>query len=204
MDNNTLTRAYFNEKAAHWNQKVSPGEEKILNLLSQINFHRTGSILDVGCGTGILFPILQQLTNGDTRIFGIDFADCMIQQAAAYQHPSIHVLCSDVLSLPFPGNCFDKIIAFHMFPHVNQKSEALSECWRVLIPGGELVIIHLHSSAEMNSFHESLGEPVCHHKLPNGEQMADLLKKNKFEVIDNIDIPGNYFVTAVKEHSFAN
>jgi len=198
MLENILTRNYFNSIAQEWETKQAEQREKIEYLLSRINLQRYDFVLDVGCGTGVLFPYLAKFSNGKTKIFAIDFARSMIQSAAQKNFNSIHILCGCARYLPFPNNMFDCIIAFHVLPHIRGKKLALKECWRVLKSHGELDIIHLHSSYEINAIHEKIGGTVKNHKLASAGQMAKLLHQINFKISDSVDRSGEYYIRATK------
>jgi len=200
MVENLLTRHYFNNLAQEWNSKQSEPAEKIYQLLSYLHLKRCNSILDIGCGTGVLFPFLTQLTQGRAKIFAIDFAECMAREAVQLNYPSIKVLCGCARYLPLFDNSIDLIIAFHVIAHIQGKSRALKECWRVLKPGGELAIIHLHGSQEINAIHEDIGGTVKHHKLHSGEQLGRMLKKINFEIKKRIDRKGEYYIIGQKNY----
>jgi ubiquinone/menaquinone biosynthesis C-methylase UbiE len=199
MVENLLTRHYFNGVAKDWNSKQSEKDIKIHKMLSNLELQRCTTILDIGCGTGVLFPFLAKLTQGYAKIFAIDFAECMAREAAQQNYPATNVLCGCARYLPFLDNSFDLIIAFHVIPHIQGKSLALKECWRVLKPYGKLAIIHLHGSQEINAIHEEIGGTVKDHRLQSGEQMGRMLKKINFEIKEIVDRKGEYFVVGQKK-----
>jgi ubiquinone/menaquinone biosynthesis C-methylase UbiE len=198
MIENKLTRNYFNGAAEQWKTRQTPEEAKIGYLLSRLDWQRCDTILDIGCGTGVLFPFIEKMTHSRAKIFAIDFAECMVLEAAQKKLPRIEVLCGCARYLPFFNDSIDRIIAFHVLPHIQGKQLALQECWRILKPFGELAIIHLHSSEEINAIHETIGGMVKDHKLPPVEQVCRMLEKSNFEIKDAIDQSGEYFVGGIK------
>jgi ubiquinone/menaquinone biosynthesis C-methylase UbiE len=52
----------------------------------------------------------------------------------------IKIVCLKSENLPFSNQCFNRVIMVDAFHHVCDQSETLSEMWRVLEPGGMLVI----------------------------------------------------------------
>ena len=198
MVENLLTRNYFNGKAKDWNSKQSEKNAKIHQLLSKLDLQRCTSILDIGCGTGVLFPFLIKFAQRQAKVFAIDFAECMAREAAQQNYPAANVLCGCARYLPFIDNSIDLVIAFHVIPHIQGKYRAIKECWRVLKPYGKLAIIHLHGSQEINAIHAEIGGTVENHKLQSGEQMERMLKKANFEIQDMVDRRGEYFVVGQK------
>jgi SAM-dependent methyltransferase len=51
----------------------------------------------------------------------------------------VHLVCADARSIPFDDDTFDAIYSMSVFEHVQQLDRALSECYRVLRPGGVLL-----------------------------------------------------------------
>ncbi len=198
MVENLLTRRYFNGLAAQWSAQESKTTEEIFRLLAHLNLSRCHSILDLGCGNGVLFPFLAHLTNGKAQIFAIDFAERMVRSAKQRNCRSVHLLCGCARYLPFKKNCIDLIIAFQVFPHIRGKQLALQECWRVLKPSGELAIVHRHGSQQINAMHEQIGGIVKNHRLPPATEMAQLLKYAGFEVTQVVDRSEEYLVCGKK------
>ena len=198
MVENRLTRGYFNDVAEQWSARQTPEQAKIARLLSRLDWSCCETILDLGCGTGVLFPFFEQMTNRRAKVFAVDAAEFMVREAAHIKNGKIKLLCGCARYLPFGNNSMDRIIAFHVLPHVQGKQLALRECWRILKPDGELAIIHLHSSEEINSIHETIGGMVKDHKLPPVEQVCRLLEQSNFKIKAAVDQSGEYFIRGIK------
>jgi demethylmenaquinone methyltransferase/2-methoxy-6-polyprenyl-1,4-benzoquinol methylase len=196
-----LTRQHFNNLAADWDSRMTYAGDRIESLLARLSLEHAENILDLGCGTGILFPVLKELTNNGTQVYAIDYAKEMAIVAASKKYEHITPFCADAQNLPFQDEKFDSVIAFQVFPHFADATSGLSECRRVLKDGGELSIIHLRSSEELNDFHATLNGQVKHHKLMHGEEMGRLLQSMNYDVESVVDEPGEYFVRAVKANN---
>jgi demethylmenaquinone methyltransferase/2-methoxy-6-polyprenyl-1,4-benzoquinol methylase len=105
-------------------------------------------ILDIGCGTGDLTFQLEDSSENDPTIFGLDFSDEMIRDARKkklIRNSKIIFIKGDVANLPFSNSSVDCITASFSFRNLvykNPKSEDyLKEILRVLKPEGRFVII---------------------------------------------------------------
>lgn len=104
------------------------------------------SVLDVGCGTGVLTR-LAALTVGRTGyVIGIDPAAKMIGVAkknALSQGSRAEFRLAVIEDLPFEDNHFDCVLSSAMLHHLppDLKVKGLKEVRRVLKPGGRLVLV---------------------------------------------------------------
>lgn len=97
------------------------------------------SLLDVGCGTGIVTRRLAAARTG-MRVTGVDLAAAMARQAAA-RLPGAVVL-ADSRRLPFRDGEFDAVSSvwlLHLAPAPEDVRAIVGECARVLRPGGVYV-----------------------------------------------------------------
>jgi SAM-dependent methyltransferase len=101
-----------------------------------------GDVLDVGSGDGAaassLAPYCRSLTCVDSSGKMIEAAR---ERLNRYEHASARV--ADVHDLPFLEGSFDAVLMFHTLTYAQTPERALSECARVLRPGGRLVLLCL-------------------------------------------------------------
>lgn len=95
-----------------------------------------GTLLDVGCGGGA-FAALMQRRRWTVR--GTEL-DPMAAQAARTRH-GLSVDVGELADIGYPDAAFDAITARHVLEHVQDPVRFLAECWRLLRPGGRLVIV---------------------------------------------------------------
>jgi demethylmenaquinone methyltransferase/2-methoxy-6-polyprenyl-1,4-benzoquinol methylase len=94
-----------------------------------------GSLLDAGGGTGRVSQALHGLA---APLVIVDLSIEMLQQAQVKN--DFWLACSHTEYLPFPDEYFDRVVMVDALHHVCNHVETASELWRVLKPGGRLVI----------------------------------------------------------------
>jgi len=104
-------------------------------------------ILDVGCGTGYLLRELAARVLAAAELAGIDAAPAMIETAsAAARDDRLRFSEAAAERIPFPAGTFGLVVATTSFDHWADQQAGLTECARVLTPGGHLVLVDQFSA----------------------------------------------------------
>lgn len=93
-------------------------------------------ILDIAAGTGTSSAALAR---SGARVVAVDFSEGMIAEGRK-RHGNIEFIEADAEKLPFGDNEFDAVTISFGLRNVNDPKTALGEMYRVLKPGGRLVI----------------------------------------------------------------
>lgn len=124
-------------------QSLSAGLAALLQL---------GDVLDVGSGDG---GAAAQLARYCRSLTCLDRSSEMITAARARFAKQAHVHCieADAEALPFDAARFDAVLAFHTLTYAERPERVLTECARVLRPGGRLVVLSLaaHEHSEITA-----------------------------------------------------
>ncbi|MCX5709104.1 MAG: class I SAM-dependent methyltransferase, partial [Candidatus Omnitrophica bacterium] len=103
--------------------------------LSEMLERSRGKVLDLGCGFG---DILEDLTRKGCDSFGVETNPPAVE---ACLKKGLKVSCTSLEEAHFPNDYFDTVILCHVIEHLPYPQEALKEIYRILKPGG-LVLVY--------------------------------------------------------------
>ena len=100
-------------------------------------------ILDIGSGPGLLALELAAAVGPDGAVSGLDPSDAMLAIAARRQSPDVPVEFArgDANTLPYEDGSFDAAVSTQVYEYVADMDGALAEAYRVLKPGGRLLVL---------------------------------------------------------------
>ncbi|MDY6794002.1 MAG: methyltransferase domain-containing protein [Actinomycetota bacterium] len=135
-------REYFDrwskryESSFLWRWFFRPLHKRLLEWIQPLQEER---ILDVGCGTGALAYLL---SNEGAESWGADISPGMLELARerageAARHRFVEASAD---ALPFDMETFDRVISVISFHHYPDPHESIKEMYRVLVPGGHILI----------------------------------------------------------------
>lgn len=124
-----------------WSRETSNGFESRKIRFEVLRYLTRGG-LDIGCGPAKVWPHLLGLDNGaDTALFGVEMRPDMVIQDAA----RLALIADDAA---------ENVFSSHLLEHIADWHAALREWWRVLKPGGHLVLYLPH-----RDLYPNIGQP---------------------------------------------
>ena len=104
-------------------------EAKINAILPHICLNEQSLTLDVGCGTGILFPMIASKV---LSAIGVDSSKKLLQKAKQYTRRNLntHIICADSDYLPFQNNVFNLVFAITLLQNTPNPLKTLEEMKR--------------------------------------------------------------------------
>ncbi len=97
-------------------------------------------VLDLACGTGILFP---KLVAKFELVVGLDYSLPMLKVASKKGFKNVRLVRGDALRLPFRDESFDTVVLSLGLRHFEDIDRSLKEIFRVLERGGKLHILEV-------------------------------------------------------------
>lgn len=94
------------------------------------------TVLDAGCGEGYGVDRLAGVARSAT---GIDLEEPVLARARS-RYPEVGFVCGDLNRMPFPDAAFDALVSLQVIEHLSHPGGFLTECHRVLRPGGLVVL----------------------------------------------------------------
>lgn len=193
--------AFFDRAAQTWDAAMIKNDSVIEKILDNAEIEAGQDILDVACGTGVMFPYYLQ--RGVASVTGIDISPEMAKLAEAKYgaESKVQVICGDVEEVQFDKK-FDRIVVYNAFPHFPKPKRLIKILAGLLKDNGRLTIAHGQSREAIDGHHKGSAS-----KVSNGLMTADSLKKlfdPHFEVEIMISNSKMYQVSGVKRDPLAH
>lgn len=147
---------FFDRCAPGWDDDMIRNEVIITTILDNGGIKGGMDVLDVACGTGVLFP--DYLKRGVASVTGIDISPEMAKIAAA-KFPEVTVVCGDVEQTDFDRK-FDAIMVYNAFPHFPDPAGLIKVLAGLVKPGGRLSVAHGMSRDRLLQHHAGRASKV--------------------------------------------
>ncbi len=114
--------------------------------ISALNLKPGDTVVDIGCGTGLNFPLLYQAVTSSGKIIAVDLSDAMLDQArqaiAVNKWANVQLVCSDAAQFEFPSKV-DAVVSAYTLTLVPDCGSVISNAFAALGTGGRLVILDM-------------------------------------------------------------
>ena len=149
---------FFDRLAPGWDADMIRDDCIISEILDKGGVQAGKKVLDVACGTGVLFG--DYLKRNVESVTGVDISSQMVKIAASkFPGSNISVVCADVQEYAFPDK-FDCIMIYNAFPHFPEPDKLFARLSGLLKEGGRVTVAHGMSRAKIDAHHEGAASKV--------------------------------------------
>ena len=162
---------FFDRCAPNWDAQMIKSDRIIGKILDNAEVGAGMDVLDVACGTGVMFDYYLQ--RQVASVTGIDIAPEMARIAGEKYagEEKVQVICGDVEDYEF-GRKFDRIVVYNAFPHFPYPKRLIKILAGLLKEDGRLTVAHGMSREAIDNHHNG---PAS--KVSNGLMTAESLKR---------------------------
>ncbi len=133
-------------------------------------------VLEAGCGEGYGADLI---ASSARRVVAVDY-DATTVAHVRTRYPRVEVLAANLAAVPMPDASVDVVVNFQVIEHLWDQPQFITECLRLLRPGGRLLI----STPNRITFTPSSDTPVnpFHTRELNAAELRELLEDGGFRV----------------------
>lgn len=165
-------RCFFDQKAADWDQHNTYNSMYTAAVLNKLHIPPRSRILDLACGTGVLFP--QLLNLNPSLLHAVDLSAGMVHIASRKAtDPRIEVFESDFYCFDKTG--YDFIVMYNAYPHFPDKRGLAFKMKKSLRAGGRMLILHSSGKERINACHGRCPQDVAVPLLSCAQEMKYFL-----------------------------
>ena len=188
---------FFDRCASTWDANMVRNEDAIKKILDNGDIREGMTVLDVACGTGVLFP--DYLERNVKKVVGVDISPAMVKIAEKkFNDPRVNVICADVTAM-HTGELFDRCMVYNAFPHFVDPKGLIRQLSTMIKPGGRLSVAHGMSRAALSKHHSGEALRVSL-DLPDTEYMTYLFSE-WFDVDCTVSNDEMYQISGIKKRA---
>ena len=191
MDKNQVI-TFFDALAESWDRNQVCDDGIISFILDKGEITKGKRVLDVACGTGVLFPYYE---SREVSVTGTDISPEMVK-IAKEKYPHVEIICGDAETYSFSEK-YDAVMIYNAFPHFADPQKLFGNLIKALRKGGRLTVAHGISMEEVQKCHSGVAKNVSL-PLPQKEALAEIMSPF-FDVDLMISDERMYMVSGVKK-----
>jgi len=140
-----------------------PQRTQRLRAVHALGLRPGARVVDIACGTGLNFPLLEELIGPAGRIVGVDLTDAMLARAQARIETNgwsnVSLVQADAAAFEFP-NEVDAILSTYALTQVPECAEVIARGAAALAGGGRWVVLDLKVPGATPQWLSQLGTAV--------------------------------------------
>ncbi len=184
--------AFFDHHAPHWDTHLVTDDARLAVILDAAGIQEGVTVLDVACGTGVLFPYY--LARNVDSVTAVDISPEMVRLAAKKNSdPRVEVLCGDIETMAMARQ-YDCCVVYNAFPHFEKPERLVERLSAWVKPGGRLTVAHGMSLETLHRHHA--GARHVSREMLTAEELAAIFRP-RFAVDVMVSDDEKYIVSGV-------
>lgn len=153
----------------------------VIKAIKLLNVGRRHRVLDVACGRG-KSSFMVSCINPEASVIGVDLLDRNVHIAETlFDHQDrLTYQCGNAMSLNFPDESFDRVMCLEAAFHFPDRAQFLKEAFRVLRPGGKLVVVDFAWNTDAHRRHRDDAETRLVRHIWQWDDMYSISDYHKF------------------------
>jgi demethylmenaquinone methyltransferase/2-methoxy-6-polyprenyl-1,4-benzoquinol methylase len=169
---------FFDRHAPRWDSyQTKDTHRAIAEIFAAAGLRPGCRVLDVGAGTGILYPYF--LEAGAVSYSAVDISPEMVREFKS-KYPEAIIIEADYEKPIFFPCLFDVVMIFNAFPHFRNEEAVFAYSYSYLAPGGRLFVCHSMNREALNEHHRNSSLDVAEDVLISDDRMTDLYRMSGF------------------------
>ncbi len=181
--------SFFDECAAAWDKTTVRNENAISKILDISEVKTGAKVLDVACGTGVLFG--DYFAREVASLTAIDISEKMTE-IAKEKFPKAEVILGDAECYHFDSK-FDCIVIHNAFPHFVNEMRLFENLSRHLDTLGRLTVAHSMSREDIIACHNGKAQDISK-ELIRAEELAT--KMSRFVNVDTVISDSDMYIVS--------
>ena len=145
--------AVYRRKAAHYDVTSRlypvpgyPQRSQRLRAVRALGLRPGATVVEIACGTGLNFPLLEDAIGPGGRLIGVDLTDAMLERArrrvAEHGWRNVELVQADAAAFAFPAGV-DAILSTYALTQVPECGTVVAHGAEALVPGGRWAVLDL-------------------------------------------------------------
>jgi demethylmenaquinone methyltransferase/2-methoxy-6-polyprenyl-1,4-benzoquinol methylase len=163
----------YRKKAKHYDISTRlypapgyPQRAQRLRAVHALGLRAGDSVIDIACGTGLNFPLIEKVIGPGGQIIGVDLTDAMLARAqdrvATNGWSNISLVQADAADFDFPTGV-DAILSTYALSQVPECAEVIAHGAAALSGGGRWVVLDLKVPDNTPGWLAQLGTATVRH-----------------------------------------
>lgn len=115
-----------------------------LQAIGRLALKKGDIVVELGCGTGLNFPLIMERIGHEGKLIGVDLTPGMLDLAQSrvnrFGWKNVELVQSDIAAYTFPDSV-NGVLATGLFGYIPEYDQVIKSASQSLVPGGHLSIL---------------------------------------------------------------